>query len=377
MKNLIYWSPFISNVGTVKSCLNSALAFNKFSKKDFNVKIINVFGEWNDHLDVIKKNNIEVINFFPNLSKFVPSSGYIKSRLAYIFIFLISFFPLLNLLKKEKNSYFIAHLITSLPLFLNLIFNFNCKMILRISGFPKLNILRKFFWKISSKKIFLTTCPTIELKEKLIKTNLFDHSKLKFLPDAIINIEDFLNKKNIKYDIPTKKKFILSVGRLTRQKNYEYLIKEVSFFLKKNLDYDLLIIGDGEDKKKLKNLINDLDLNERIFLLGHIGNPYYFMKKASVFILASLWEEVGFVIVEAALSNLAIISSDCPNGPKEFLGNGSGGYLFKTNIKNSLNKILNDLNYNQFINKRIFAKKNALKYTRFRHHIEFKKLLSF
>ena len=377
MKNLIYWSPFISNVGTVKSCLNSALAFNKFSKKDFNVKIINVFGEWNNHLDVIKKNNIEIINFFPNLVKFIPSSGYIKSRLAYIFIFLISFFPLLNLLKKEKNSYFIAHLITSLPLFLNLIFNFNCKMILRISGFPKLNILRKFFWKIATKKIFLITCPTIELKEKLIETNLFDHSKLKFLPDAIINIEDFLNKKNIKYDIPTKKKFILSVGRLTKQKNYEYLINEVSFFLKKNLDYDLLILGDGEDKKKLKNLINDLDLNERIFLLGHIGNPYYFMKKASIFILASLWEEVGFVIVEAALSNLVIISSDCPNGPKEFLGNGSGGYLFKTNNKNSLNKILNDLNYNQFINKRIFAKKNTLKYTRFRHHIEFKKLLSF
>ena len=101
------------------------------------------------------------------------------------------------------------------------------------------------------------------------------------------------------------------------------------------------------------------------------------MKKASIFILSSLWEEVGFLIVEAALSNLVIISSDCPNGPKEFLDNGYGGYLFKTNIKNSLNKILNDLNYNQFSDKRILAKKNALKYTRFRHHIEFKKLLSF
>ncbi len=377
MKNLIYWSPFISNVGTVKSCLNSALAFNKFSKKNFNVKIINVFGEWNPHLDLIKKNNIEVINFYPNIAKFIPSSGYIKSRLAYVFIFLISFFPLLNLLKKEKNSFFIAHLITSLPLFLNLIFNFNCKIILRISGFPKLNILRKFFWKITSKKIFLTTCPTEELKEKLINSKLFDNSKLKFLPDAIINIQDFINKKNIKYNIPTKKKFILSVGRLTRQKNYEYLINELSLFLKKNLDYDFLILGDGEDKKMLKNLINDLNLNDRIFLLGHVDNPFYFMKKASIFILASLWEEVGFVIVEAALSNLLIVSSDCPNGPKEFLGNGSGGFLFKTNIKNSLNKILNDLNYNQLSDKRILAKKNVLKYTRFRHHLEFKKLLSF
>ena len=376
MKNLIYWSPFISNVGTVKSCLNSALAFSKFSRKDFKVKIINVFGEWNNHLDVIQKSNIEVINFYPNLEKFIPSSGYIKSRLAYIFIFIISFFPLLNLLRKEKNSFFIAHLITSLPLFLNFIFNFNCKIILRISGFPKLNFLRRNFWKVNSKKIFLITCPTIELKEKLINSNIFSNSKLKFLPDAIINVQDFINNKNTTYDIPTQKKFILSVGRLTRQKNYKYLINEVGIFLKKNMDYDLIILGDGEEKKMLKNLISDLNLNNRIFLLGHINNPFYFMKRASLFILTSLWEEVGFVIVEAALSNLLIISSDCPNGPKEFLDNGSGGFLFKSNTKNSLYKILEGLNYNQSSDKRIIAKKNALKYTRYRHHIKFKKLLS-
>ena len=46
------------------------------------------------------------------------------------------------------------------------------------------------------------------------------------------------------------------------------------------------------------------------------------MKKARALILSSLWEEVGFVIVEAAFCNLFVISSDCPNGPKEFLANG-------------------------------------------------------
>ena len=86
--------------------------------------------------------------------------------------------------------------------------------------------------------------------------------------------------------------------------------------------------------EKYKFVRGDLNLNNRIFLLGHINNPFYFMKRASLFILTSLWEEVGFVIVEAALSNLLIISSDCPNGPKEFLDNGSGGFLFKSNTKN-------------------------------------------
>ena len=65
-------------------------------------------------------------------------------------------------------------------------------------------------------------------------------------------------------------------------------------------------------------------------------NVYKYMKKSEVFVLSSLWEEVGFVIVEAALSNLFIISSDCPNGPSEFLDYGNNGILFKSNHKNSL-----------------------------------------
>ena len=65
------------------------------------------------------------------------------------------------------------------------------------------------------------------------------------------------------------------------------------------------------------------------------------MKKASAFILPSLYEEVGFVIVEAALSNLFVISSDCPNGPSEFLDYGNSGILFSNNKIGELTKKLN------------------------------------
>ena len=53
------------------------------------------------------------------------------------------------------------------------------------------------------------------------------------------------------------------------------------------------------------------------------------MRKSKGFILSSLWEEIGFVIVEAAMSNTAVISSDCKNGPKEFLTYGKGGFLYR------------------------------------------------
>lgn len=71
-------------------------------------------------------------------------------------------------------------------------------------------------------------------------------------------------------------------------------------------------------------------------MLGRVENILRYMKDADAFILSSKWEEMGFVIIEAALTNLYIISSNCPNGPSEFLNYGKNGLLFENNKLNAL-----------------------------------------
>ena len=93
------------------------------------------------------------------------------------------------------------------------------------------------------------------------------------------------------------------------------------------------------------------------------------MRSSDVFVLSSLWEELGFVIAEAALNNLFIISSDCPNGPKEFLNYGKNGIIYNTNKENSLlNALVNFSDLKNHKEKIINAKKNCSKYTKFNHH---------
>ena len=151
------------------------------------------------------------------------------------------------------------HLITSLPLFLMRMFKFDTKFILRISGFPKLNFFRKFFWKGSNKKLFKITCPTEELLYKIKNQNIFEDEKLYFLQDAIINLDSFEKNQNLNFKIKNlRKKIILSAGRLTKQKNYKYLIKEYAKFLTYSDDFDLVILGDGEEKGQLFKLIKKL-----------------------------------------------------------------------------------------------------------------------
>ncbi len=377
MKKIFYWSPCLSKVGTTNSTINSAIGMSKFFKNEFKVYLINSCGEWDKHIQYLQTNNVEVIKLNYSFFNYLPKKGFIGSRISYVIIFLFSFIPLLNLLKKEKPDFIILHLITSLPLLLLSIFKFKTKFILRISGYPNLNLIRKFFWKKISKKIYKITFPTKDLINQIKNLNIFDELKISYLPDAVVNIKDFLKStffNNSNYEI---KNYFLSAGRLTKQKNFEYLINEFGNFCSNNKNYKLLIFGEGEDKLKLEKQIKKNKLENKIILMGFSENLFNYMRKAEAFILSSLWEEPGFVIVEAAMCNLFVISSDCKNGPSEFLQNGRSGFLYKSNIKHALKDKLEEFSEfkNNLKEKRINAKKNCLKYTMFRHSLELKKIL--
>ena len=373
MKKIIYWSPYLGHIGTKKSTLNSAKGLSFYGKDKFGVTLINALGEWNN------VNEIKTLSFFRNLYDKLPQGGFVKSRISYSITFLLSILPLYNLLKKDKPDFIIAHLITSLPIFLFRIFKFETKLILRISGYPKLNFLRKFFWKICSKNIYLITCPSIELKNQLKKLEIFENEKIVVLYDSVINIKEVNNKKNtsLPEDI-VKSNYFLAIGRLTKQKNFDLLIRAFYEFNKINDSYKLFIIGEGEENKRIINKINELKLEKKIFLLGFKKNVYKYLKNSKAFILSSLWEEMGFVIIEAASCNTLIISSDCPNGPSEFLNNGDAGYLFNNNSVNDLVQNLrkfdrdeSDIKYNKIL----LAKKNVKKFTIFNHYKKLKKIL--
>ena len=370
-KTIFYWSPCLNKVGTVISTKNSAISIAKYKKNQFDVKLINACGEWDEYKNDLIKNGVDIIDFPIKYFKFLPKTGYFSSRFSYIIIFLLSFFPLLILLKKEKPDFIILHLITSLPLFLLLLFSFKTKFILRISGYPKLNMLRKKFWQKVSSKLYKITCPTEELLEQLNLMKIFPNEKTFFLQDAIINFDNFYPFKKINfkdYGI-VNKKIILGVGRLTFQKNFSYLINEFSKFLKIKDQYVLVILGKGEEKNNLIKLIKKKNLSNSVYLLGNVKNVYDFMRSSDVFVLSSLWEELGFVIAEAALNNLFIISSDCPNGPKEFLNYGKNGIIYSTNKENSLlDALVNFSDLKNHKEKIINAKKNCSKYTKFNHH---------
>ncbi len=353
MQKVFYWCPFISKVATIKAVIRSAQSLKKYSNKKYEPTIINVAGEWNE----FKKNNKLDIRIIDLNSSLVLDNrdwtGLIKSRLIYIYIFFISFFPLIKLIRNQKPDFFIIQLITSLPLLLNCIFNFKTKMILRISGIPKLNIIRKFYWKFTLKKINLITTPTKGTFDDLIQKN-FDKKKLRILYDPIITPSEIIKKKKIDLE-KFERDYFISIGRLTRQKNFKFLIKSIAPFIKKNSEIKLYIFGEGEQKNEIISLIGKLNLKNNIKLFPYKDNIYNYIHNSNGFILSSLWEDPGFVLVEAAFLNKPILSSNCKNGPEEILDYGKNGILFKNNNENSFRE-----NFNIFYK---LDQKSKLKYT--------------
>ena len=135
--------------------------------------------------------------------------------------------------------------------------------------------------------------------------------------DTIYNIVD-IKKINLlqkeKIAIKKEKFTFVTIGRLDRGKNHQLLIKAI-----KEIDANLWIIGEGELKKKLELLIENLKLKDKVKLLGRQNNPYKFLNKADCFVFASNHEGFPNVLLEALACKLPIISTDCKSGPREIL----------------------------------------------------------
>lgn len=119
---------------------------------------------------------------------------------------------------------------------------------------------------------------------------------------------------------------VLSVGRLTYQKDYPTLLHAFSV-VRKDHNIKLVILGEGEKRDELETLANELGIIDHIWLPGFVSNPFPYFRKASVFVLSSKWEGLPNVLIQAMACGSPVIASDCPTGPSDILKGGRYGKL--------------------------------------------------
>ena len=189
--------------------------------------------------------------------------------------------------------------------------------------------LVKFSIKLTYNRVSGIISVSSGIKEDILKIISMEKNKLQVIYNPINN-HSIPYKKNQKEKIKifgNLKHNIVSTGSLKKSKDYITLIKAVNFLINRNIEINLNIIGEGEEKENLDKLIKKNNLSQNIKLLGYIEDPFPYLINADLYVSSSIYDGLPLSMIEALVSKIPIVSTDCESGPREILKNGKYGTL--------------------------------------------------
>ena len=180
----------------------------------------------------------------------------------------------------------------------------------------------------------------------------------------IPNVLDSIPKKLA----PLKEKRLISIGRLSKEKAPEDLVKIFNILVKKHPDWHLDIIGDGNEREKIENYLKKHNLEEKVTLHGFQNKEYidYYLHKSSLYVMTSLTESFGIVLLEAMSHGLPCVAFSSAEGAREIITSGKNGYLIKNRNYSAMIKKIEDLMKDEEVRKQLGkeARKSIKKYTK-------------
>lgn len=170
----------------------------------------------------------------------------------------------------------------------------------------------------------------------------------------VTNIPNPIDPKLIKpvnYDSESRK--IISVGRLSKQKNFTNLADVANIVLHNHSDWRWDIYGEGESREEIEQKIVDNRLSDSLHLMGNHSNVYDCYKQYSFLVMTSLYEGFPMVLLEAIANGLPIISYDIKTGPSLLIKNGDNGFLIQAYDKNEMAEAIEKLIQNAELRKKM------------------------
>lgn len=289
---------------------------NNLLIEEYEVRVI-LTKEKGDYFNFLKKKiNVEILN---------------EKRVRYS---LLKIYKSLKQNKPDILLIFSTELAILIAIFIKPFFK-NIVIISRELNIQSIYIKSKikiFLLKKAYKKIDKLISQSSDMTKDLIEN-------LNISKDKIIEINNPVDCEYIEEQllidnkIEFKKNFknIICVGRLAHQKNFVRAVEIME--LLKDYNIRLYILGEGEERQKLELLIKKLDLENKVFLLGRKKNPYFYMKKADLFILSSIVEGFPNALLEAGYCGLYSICNNCLGGISEIIEENVNGNVIDFNNK--------------------------------------------
>ncbi|MBG9979948.1 glycosyltransferase [Facklamia sp. DSM 111018] len=195
----------------------------------------------------------------------------------------------------------------------------NVKNIVSIRGYAniKKSLMDKFVYKNADEIVVISK----KMKEQLCNLYSFTEDKTEVIYNGI-DTKTISEKSQIYLPnlfLP-KTDRIVTAGRLTDVKGYRQLLKSFVRLKSTYSNVSLLILGEGPNKNDLIELARELNIEKSVYFLGFLDNLYSVFRQSDIFILNSINEGFGNVIIEAMSCDLPVVVSSCLSGPSEIIG---------------------------------------------------------
>ncbi len=187
-------------------------------------------------------------------------------------------------------------------------------------------------------------CVSKAIKEIVGSNYNIPADKMRVIYNPVDTKRDFKEKKVVGISLPER--YILHVGRMRlAHKAQDILLKAFAMVRSSTPNIKLVLLGLGPDQGIIKQLAQELGLKNDVVFAGWQENITSIMRQAEMLVLSSRYEGLPMVIVEALASGCPVVSTDCPTGPREILGNNEYGLLVPvenpTALAESMKRLLN------------------------------------
>lgn len=204
----------------------------------------------------------------------------------------------------------------------------------------------KFLYKFANAIVSVSD----NLKSQLIKKFNFPISNVFHIPNPI----DFNYIEKMIKETPKDKflkkfcnykdlKIIVSVGRLSTQKNFSFLLDVCEELKKVDEKIKFVIFGEGNEQKNLEKKILSRGLKKYFELPGFTDNPWWYIYRSQLYVMCSLWEGYPLILNEAIACNTKIVSIDCDFGPREIIYDNVGRLVGNLDKKKFAEVVLEEL----------------------------------
>lgn len=200
--------------------------------------------------------------------------------------------------------------------------NYTDEEIRKFFGFDKIMVISEHI-----QKDFENLARNDDERNRIVRTyNPLDTEEIFRKSNRQSAISNQQSQESGKRKAESREPTFLSVGTVFPQKGFDRLLKVHKKLLDEGLKHRVLIVGDGYDFENIKNLKNELGVDETAEMIGFTDNPYPYFKMADFYILSSRYEGFPTVLFEAITLKNKIIATDV-SGVREMLENGKLGLI--------------------------------------------------